>query len=231
MSKDDYYKEAQAWETGDAATRAKSEKRAWWIVGGLLALNIAQGVSIAGLIPLHTVVPYVLQENETTGRVEVAKSLKDLKTTWGEVTRKADVRKYVRNRESYSRPLATGFYTTVGIMSSPEESARYQEFYNPKLNKKGTSPLQVYGEVGTVQIKIKSVSFINEKAASVNYIRVVREDQLSTTKPKETEWVATVTFRYGMPPANEDDREINSTGIQVVEYRNDPVNPNANEAN
>lgn len=231
MSKDDYYKQADAWETSDAATRAKSEKRAWMLAGGLLALNIAQGVALAGLIPLHTVEPYVLQENEVTGHVEVAKSLKDKKTTWEEVTRKADLRKYVRNRESYSRPLATKYYTTVALLSSPEESSRYQEFYNPKKNKKGTSPLQVYGEVGTVEIKIKSVSFINEKAASVNYIRVVREDQLSTTKPKETEWVATVTYRYGMPPKSEDDREINPTGLQVVEYRNDPVNPNANEAN
>lgn len=230
MPKDDYFKEAQAWETSDAVTRAKSEKRAWWIVGGLLALNVAQGVSIAGLIPLHTVVPYVLQENEVTGRVEVAKSLKDKTTTWNEVTRKADVRKYVRNRESYSRALATKFYTTVGLMSSPEESTRYQEFYNPKLNKKGTSPLQVYGEAGTVDVKIKSVSFPNDKAAMVNYIRVVRDDQMSTTKPKESEWVATVTYRYGMPPTNEDDRETNPTGLQVVEYRNDPVNPNANEA-
>lgn len=231
MSKDDYFKQAEAWESGDLATRAKSEKRAWWIAGGLLVLNIAQGVSMAGLVPLHTVVPYVLQENESTGRVEVARSIKDPKTTWAEVTKKADLRKYVRNRESYSRALATKFYTTVGIMSSPEESGRYQEFYNPKLNKKGTSPLQIFGEVGTVEIKIKSVSFINDKAASVNYIRVVREDQMSTTRLKETEWVATVTYRYGMPPAKEDDREINPTGMQVVEYRNDPVDPNANEAN
>lgn len=230
MSKEEYFEAAQDWETGDYLRLQKSNTLGWRIAGVVSVIALVQAVTIAGLTPLKEKVPYVINQNETTGVTEVAKSLTDAKTTWAEVTKKADLRKYVRSRESYSRPLAAQFYSTVGVMSSQEEAQRYQEFYNPKLNKKGTSPLQKYGDVGTVLIRIKSTSLVSDKVASVNYVRIERPDQLAMTKPIETEWVATITYRYGPPPANEDDREINPTGIQVVEYRNDPVDPNANEA-
>lgn len=229
-TKPKHFEQSMDWETSQAVTIKKSEKRAWLVAGGFAVIALAEGLGLTALIPLHRIEPYVITQNEVTGVVEAAKSLKDSKTTWNEVTKKADLRKYVRARESYSRALAGDYYKRAWLMSSPNEADRYQQFYNPKLNKSGTSPVTIYGDGGTVAIKIKSVSFINDKAASVNYIKIVKVDQLATTRADESEWIATVTYKYGIPPAGEDDRELNPSGIQISEYRNDPVNPNANEA-
>lgn len=218
----DYFEQSNSWEADQAIQAWKSERRAWWVAKGAGAIAIMAVGAVLGLTPLKTSEPYVVRVNETTGVVDIVKSMKDAKTTYEEVVRKTDLRKYVRARESYSRSLATMYYQTVGLMSSPEMAEKYQRFFNPKSNPKD-SPLVKYGEVGSSVIEIKSVSFINDKAASVNYIKREYPDQLATTRPDVSEWVATVTFKYVGLPQSDADRELNPFGFQVIEYRNDPV--------
>lgn len=219
---EDHFDEALNWEVNEMLRAQKSEARAWKITWGSLALAALSVAAVVGLTPLKTSEPYVIRVNETTGVVDVAKSMKDSKTTYDEVVRKTDLARYVRARESYSRTLAEHYYTTVGLMSSTDMAMKYQAFYNPQSNPKG-SPLVVYGEAGAVEVEIKSVSFINEKAASVNYITKEYEDQLAGTKPRIREWVATITFQYVNAPLKDADREKNPFGFQALEFRRDPV--------
>lgn len=217
-----YLQQSNNWEVDQMIAAKKSEKKAWIVAGSAMGIAFMAVGAVLGLTPLKTSEPYVIRVNETTGVVDVVKSMKDAKTTYEEVVRKADLRKYVRARESYSYSLAEHYYTTVGLMSSPELADKYQQFYNPKTNPKD-SPVAKYGEFGSVVIDIKSVSFINDKAASVNYIRKEYSDQSAASRPEVTEWVATVTYKYVNAPQKDADREINPFGFQVIEYRNDPV--------
>jgi type IV secretion system protein VirB8 len=70
----------------------------------------------------------------------------------------------------------------------------------------------------SIDIKIKSVSFITDKTASVRFLREVREND----RTKVSEWNAVIQFRYSQKPMQMKDRFSNPLGFQVITYR---VNP------
>ena len=215
----DYFRAASAWETNEVVRARQSERRAWgiaFVAGGLAALAIG---AVVLLTPLKTVEPYVIRVDNSTGVVDVVRSMRDAPTTQQEETNKFFLIRYVRARESYARPLAEANYTTVGLMSSPAVAERFQQFFHPNNR---NSPLNVFGDAGAVEIKVKSVSFLADKVAAVRYTRIEREDALAVSPARTSHWVATVTFHYARSPMSETDREINPLGFQVVEYRNDP---------
>lgn len=209
-----YLAEAQSWETSKVKALQKSTKTAWIVAisAGLLAL--ISGITVAVLGPQKTAVPYVIRVDNVTGSVDIVNALVDGKTTYDEALNKYHLQWYVRWREGFSKNLVKEYYQNVGIMSTPEEQSRYAGLMSPKNQR---SPLNLYAD-GSVNIKIKSTSFISEKIALVRYTKEV------TAGPKAgiTHWAATITFQYVGTPMAESSRAINPLGFQVVEYRNDP---------
>lgn len=212
-----YLKEARSWETDRIQSIEKSSKFAWRVATGACVAATAMALSIAMLVPLHKTEPYVIRVDNSTGIVDVAQGMKDEKTNYDEAINKYFTQWYIRYREGYSSELAQDYYRYVGMLSTVQEQKKYFASFNPK---NPSSPLNVYGKLATVKVRVKSVSFIQPEIALVRYVKDVYRE--NTDVPESTHWAATITFKYLDAPLNENERSINPLGFQVVEYRNDP---------
>ena len=211
-----YLEEARTWETDKLKELIKSKKVAWRVAtcAGIIALMAV--FAVASLAPLKEVEPYVIRVDNTTGIVDVAKSLTDGKSNYEESVNKYFTQLYVRYRESYTYELAEDYYSNVGIMSVGLEQQKYFEWFNPK---NPLSPMNVFGQYAKVKVRIKSTSFIKPNVALVRY---TKEIERGLDKPQVSHWAATIIFKYSGAKMKEIDRGINPLGFQVVEYRNDP---------
>jgi type IV secretion system protein VirB8 len=64
---------------------------------------------------------------------------------------------------------------------------------------------------------VKSVSFLNQRTATVRFETAERTAQSVTTR----HWVGVVRFRYSGAPMRNEWRFDNPLGFQVIEYRRD----------
>jgi type IV secretion system protein VirB8 len=213
---DDYLKEARSWETSKIKEIEQSKKLAWRVASASGALAFASVLAVVALAPLKQVDPFVIRVDNSTGVVDVVEALTDGKTNYDEAVNKFFTQWYVRYREGYSKELAESYYNNVGLMSASVEQQKYFQAFNPKNPQ---SPLNVYGALAKVKIRIKGTSFINPNVALVRY---TKEIERGADKPQVSHWAATITFKYTKAPMAEKDREINPLGFQVTEYRNDP---------
>lgn len=211
-----YVSEVQSWETDKVFQEQASRKLAWRVAGATTIIAILAVGSLAALIPLKTVEPYVIRVDNTTGIVEVVNTLKGGNTNYDESVNKYFAQIYVRAREGYFRETADVSYQAVGLLSANLEQQRYFDFFNPK---NPLSPLVVYGKYAKVNISIKSTSFIKPNVA---HVRFVKEIVRSTDRPELSHWAATVTFKYVGSPLSDNDRAVNPLGYQVTDYRVDP---------
>jgi type IV secretion system protein VirB8 len=76
----------------------------------------------------------------------------------------------------------------------------------------------IYGPTGEAQVEIRAVSFVSPQVATIRFHRAVRQGATVT----ESDWIATVAFRYTKAPMAEADRLRNPLGFQVTSYRADP---------
>lgn len=216
---DDYFKEVRSWETDKVEESTRSKKIAWRIAISACVLAAVSVLAVASLAPLKHVEPFVIRVDTSTGIVDVVNSLKNGKTNYEEAVNKYFVQLYIRYREGYSKELTQEYYENVGIMSVGVEQQKYYAAFNPKNPR---SPINVYGPYARVKINILSTSFINPTVALVRY---TKEIERGLDKPEITHWAATVSFKYSASPMKQTDRSKNPLGFQVVEYRNDPENP------
>ena len=211
-----YLEEARTWETDKLKQLLKSKTVAWRVATGAGIIALMAVFAVASLAPLKEVQPYVIRVDNTTGIVDVAKSLTDGKSNYEEAVNKYFTQLYVRYREGFTYELAEDYYANVGIMSVGLEQQKYYAWFNPK---NPLSPMNVFGQYAKVKVRIKSTSFIKPNVALVRY---TKEIERGLDKPQVSHWAATIIFKYSGAKMKEVDRGINPLGFQVVEYRNDP---------
>ena len=106
-------------------------------------------------------------------------------------------------------------YEAVELMSDGEALKEFQELWS------GTNPdnpSRKLGAKASIDIKIKSVSFINDKTASVRFMREVKEND----RIKTGHFNAVIQFQYSQKPMQMKDRFSNPLGFQVTHYRINP---------
>jgi type IV secretion system protein VirB8 len=217
VSEHDYFVEARTWDEDRLVHAEKSRRVAWWVAGGFGAVALLAVGAIAVLTPLHRIEPYEVRVDNATGMVDTVSALKDSKESYTEAVTKHFLLRYVLSREGYSRQAAASNYEAVGLMSTSVVAKRYFDSFRPE---NPASPLNIYGNSTTVELKIKSITFLGENIAVVRYAREIYRK--TGEKPETTQWVATVGFKYSAANMRERDRLINPLGFQVTEYRTDP---------
>jgi len=106
-------------------------------------------------------------------------------------------------------------YNKVMKMSSPAIAEEYYQSFNPVINE--DSPLNIYGESGTVELDIRNISFIDKGTVTIPIRRIVKTPGEIIEKYD----VVTMDFKYLNKPDTDDDRLINPLGFQVTSYRKD----------
>jgi type IV secretion system protein VirB8 len=188
-----------------------------WLVAAVVSLGLAlaQALALVGLVPLKTSVPFVIKEEVSGAITTVAPLTGDNSVTYQESARKYFLARYVISREGYDPAGLAENYTVVGLMSDPEEA---QEFKRSIAQTNPRSPIRVFGQTINRSIRVKSISFLNDRLAQV---RLTANDKTRSAVETTSEWVALVGFRFGPAPASESDRLINPLGFYVTSYRLD----------
>lgn len=210
-----YFQDASEWDREIIEEIKQSRRNAWIVAGtslGLLAVAIG---AIFALTPLHTIEPYLVRVDSSTGIVDQVVRIRDAKTDYDELISKYFLRKVVTLRESYTRAQLDYSYKQLVLFTAPSaRPALKQAFAFENL----AGPYKRYGENGTAVVHIKTTSFISKNIAQIRYVRF----DLKAGAEVPTHWIATIEFRYVAQPASEEARAINPLGFQVTNYRNDP---------
>ncbi len=204
----------------DLYQSAVISRNRWFLVGLIgIGLAVIQALALVFVTPLKSVEPYVIQVDNKSGMTTVLKPLKDsneANLTQDEAVTKSFIVKYIIARETYDPQDLNRNYDLVRLMSSSEESKRFDDSVS---NLNPNSPVDKYKNIGTRTVRISSVSFLdkNKKTAQIRF--VTTENQRNENR--EDYWVAILTYRYVNSPMDEADRFNNPLGFQVLSYRLD----------
>ena len=124
--------------------------------------------------------------------------------------------RYVRAREGYFFPTVQEQYRRVMLMSVGSAHASYERD-SAKVNPE--APINRYRDKQSVEITLKSISFIGKGLAQVRYLATTSDGETTTRK----HWIATLRYEY------EPDASIplsvladNALGFAVTDYRAEP---------
>jgi len=188
-----------------------------WLVTACLSLGLAicQALAILCLAPLKTTVPYLVRE-ETSGAVTTLTALSGQPgATYSEAVRKYFLGKYVVARETYDATDVLQGYRTVELLSDTAERGL---FHQQIASNNPASPVVLYGSQAKRYVRIKSISFLSDKAAQVRFTALERR---GSSPDKVSDWIATLAFDLGGVSSSEEDRLINPLGFVVSSYRID----------
>lgn len=215
--KEQYLEAARTWEYDRMRSAIQSRRVAWTVAAGACALAVVAVGTIAMLMPLKTVVPYVIRVDRSTGETEIVTALKGPQPrTYDDAVNRYFIAQYVRLREGWLNDAARENAYTVMLMSQQAESGRYLASVESG-NK--NAPSNLYGDKGYVSIAIRTISYLSPTVAQVRFSKVITTGQ---NTPVAQNWNAILTFKYTTAPEHEKDRNINPLGFQVVNYRSDP---------
>lgn len=205
----------------DLYRSATVSRNRWFLIGVIgLILAAIQALALVFLTPLKNVEPYVIQVDNKSGMTTVLKPLKDgneTSLTEEEAVTKSFIVKYVIARESYDPQDLNRNYDLVRLLSSQDEA---RKFNDAVANGNPNSPVERYKTTTTRTVRIRSVSFLDQKK-KIAQVRFVTTESSRNNETKEDYWVAILTFRYINAPLDENDRLSNPLGFQTISYRTD----------
>ncbi len=214
-NRDDYYDRASSWDQEIVAGALKSRRAAWIIASISLGLAALSLLCLLLLLPLKTFEPYVISVDKHTGYMEVTKGLSKGLLSEDQAITEANLVRYVSLREQYNPAILKDNYETVALMSGGLALKEHQELWSAQ---NPDNPSIKLGGNAHIDIKIKSVSFLNENTASVRFLKEISEND----RQKTSHWNAIIQFQYTQKPVRMRERFSNPLGFQVTSYRINP---------
>lgn len=213
---DTYYAEAQSWADQRVESERRARRLAWIVasVAGIIALVLS--VTLAILLPLKTVQPYVVTVDRQTGAVEIATTVANGRLTQNEAVIQSQLANYVRLRETFDATDLASNYRRVQLLSAPDVRSGYIAAIaasNP------ASPLHTLSPGDTLSIRIKSVSLIGPGSALVRYDAA--RTLVGARGTVSSAFVSAISFGFSDRPLRASDRFDNPLGFQVTRYRRD----------
>jgi type IV secretion system protein VirB8 len=209
-----YLDEAASWDRDRAEVLGRRLKVAWGIAVFASVCALVSGVGLTMLVPLKTVVPYLVRVETTTGVVDTV----------------PEVRGAVMS-ETITRYLLTHYVLTCLRFISPEvaESDYFEcgSFHSAKMNaawaakwdtNNPESPLRKYGETASSRVQVSSITFLKVsggEVAQVRYLTVETRAGIETV----VHWIATVSYAYGSPSEDAKRRQWNPLGFKILDFR------------
>lgn len=214
--RDTYYAAAQSWADERVAAERKALRLAWMVAAGAGVIALILAITVALMLPLKTVEPYVVTVDRQTGAVEMATTVGGGRLTENEAVIDAQLANYVRVRETFdATDLATN-YRRVQLMSSPNVR---NEYIAAMAASNPASPLRTLSPGDTVSVRIKSVSLLSRNTALVRF--EADRTMAGTRTPTTTAYVSALSFGFSNKPLRAADRFENPLGFEVTRYRRD----------
>lgn len=196
----------------------KSNKRAWTVAIISVIITFLLAVAIIILLPLKTVIPFVINK-DSNGMLQVVNQINHENITTSEAEDKFWVNLYVKKREGYYYNMLQSDYEYVQILSMPRVAKEYVKIYsgkNPRDKKLGSN--------NEVRVKVNSIVLGESAGSKIATVRaeIIERNLQSNTVDKKTTKVFTVNYKY-FPEIEqkEENRLRNPLGFKVETYRTD----------
>ncbi len=209
-----YLEDGATWEHNMYRSLSASRNRAWMValVAGIIACLCL--LTLLLLLPLKQFEPYVITVDKSTGFIEVARGLHPGPLTQDEAITQSYLVRYIVGRESYDPSDLQKQYDLITLFSEGDALTEYQAIYS---STNPNNPTEVYAYDTTVNIAIKSITFLNDRTASVRFQRTEKD----SGQERVSHWISIMSFRYVDKPILQKDRFQNPLGFQVGSYRID----------
>lgn len=218
---DRYFREAESWDADRVEQFRRSARGAWWVAAAGWICAVAAAVSMAMLMPLKRVEPFVVRVDNTTGVVDVVPVYEGGATPQEAVTRYF-LTHYLTVCERFNFSTAESDYEECGAFHSAQ---RNQAWYALWTATNPDSPLNVHRDGSTVRVQVTSVSFFTRASglsdlAQVRYLKATRQGAGSTEA--FSHWVATIQYTYAHPATDPKTRRWNPLGFKIVDFKSEP---------
>ncbi len=207
-----YFENGATWEHGLYANLEASRKRAWMIAFLSLGVAMASILCLILLLPLKTFEPYIVTVDEHSGYTEITRPLKQGALSEQDAVTESNLVRYVTLREAYNPHIIRENYKAVALLSDQKALREYEELWHEN---NPDNPSKLAGGKGTIDAKIKSVSFLNDETAQLRFKTETRKEN----RVHVSHWNAIITFRYTQKPMKMLERFQNPLGFQVISYR------------
>lgn len=196
----------------------RSERRAWNVAYGALAVAVLSVLALAVMVPFYRIVPLPIEVDRLTGESQVIDVLDARHVHTKELQDKHWVEAYVRSRERYDWGLLQMDYDSVQAMSSDLVARDYRGVYS------GPEALdRQLGPNTERRVRIISTTLPPDEPdhAVVHIERTTFRNGLANAEPPQR-FVITLAYTYRPPVFTRESIAIaNPFGFKVTAYSRD----------
>lgn len=217
-----YLKEIENFEADRILFVKKQNKIAWRVAIGASVITLFSLGAMISMLPLKTIVPYVIRVDNVTGEQDIINPLANGKDTYDEKLNKFWIQQFVMLRESYYWSDIKNTLAKVELLSTATIFDQYTYYLYGQ-----NSPLNAFENNLSIRVDIKGTSFINTDGkvfAQTSFTKTVidKKGQEMSLYPV-TNWIATSTFDYKKEIKRKREEDINPLGFEITSYRVDPI--------
>jgi type IV secretion system protein VirB8 len=217
----EYFREAASWDADRVAQARRSAHRAWIAAAAGWICTLACALSLALLVPLKRVEPFLVRVDSSTGVVDVVPVYGGRAGLEQTVTRYF-LAHYVSVCERFNFATAESDYEECGAFHGAQRNQAWYALWNPN---NPASPLNVHKDGSTVRVQVEAVSFFQRATgttdlAQVRYLRAERQG--NGGDERVTHWIANIQYAYTAPSKEPGVRRWNPLGFKVVEFSTEP---------
>ena len=213
--RDAYFADAASWAQDVNGALRASRSRAYWVAGAAALIAIAEGLALAALTPLKTVVPYTITVDRQTGSAALARGVELGPMRENEALVQSALAQYVIARETLDAADLAANYKKVGLWSAGTARTDYLR----AMDRSNADSVLIGANSATqVSVTIKSLTLMSPTSALVRFSTDRREGDGPLAR---SEWAAVIQFAFTGGPLSMEDRLINPLGFQVTHYRRD----------
>ena len=196
-------------------------------------------VSSVTMVSMHEFVPVIARIDRLTGAADVSVGVErvSMSDPKNEPMMIADLIRYTKAREGFTRGEAESNYVTVWTMSAPSLRGDWDKEYRADLNPQAL--INTMGVSDQIKLTNISVSFLPTDSSKYRMVQVRydKEKRIGASDPTRQRFVNSYTFNYdvGAIPTTTEGIAFNFAGFQALNYRRDkeseelPIRPaNAN---
>lgn len=188
----------------------------------LLLLLLLLGVIATSIITIlkvstsKTIEPFVVEIEKKSGIVTLVNPVTVKQYSSNEVLNNHFIVEYIRIRELFDpNNFQYNYYTKVRLFSTQKTYAEFRNLINPN---NANSPFNLYANVSSSELKIRSIQNLNPGQVQVRFTLEFNEKDGNIIKKDK---IATLLFEYVSMEMNEQQRYVNPLGFRVTYYRSD----------
>lgn len=181
----------------------------------MLASVLTSGFIMLGANEFKKIVPFVIEIDKKSKRAVLVDPVSVKQYSANRSLAESFLVRYIKARELFDPDtFQYNYYTEVRLLSGP---SIYNEFRYWVRVSNQESPINLYANVLSSNLKVKSIQHIGANSAQIRFSLEFKEKRHTFTKDK----IASISFTYNTLEMNQAERYVNPLGFQITSYKVD----------